>query len=306
MTDIHTLIETLHKRYATLNEGKVADYIPELAKAKSDWFSVVIATVDGEVFAVGDAEQAFTIQSMSKPFTYGLALEDHGRDTIFSRVAVEPVGKTFNAIVLEESTGRPPNPMMNSGAIAISDMIKGEQLTDKLNRLLGMFKTYTGHDVHMDVTVYTSERMSGFHNRAIANLLRASGAIKGDMDEALEFYFQQCSLQVNTLDLAIMAATFANRGINPKTGERAIPEKHVRDILSVMYTCGMYDSSGEWAYRVGVPAKSGVSGGIFGVVPNRMGIAVFSPLLNEQGHSVRGLKVFEDLSDELNLHIFAS
>ena len=304
MTEIHTLIETLHKRYATLNEGKVADYIPELAKANPNCFAIVIVTAEGEVFSVGDAEQAFTIQSMSKPFTYGLALEDYGRDYVFSRVAVEPVGRRFNAIVLEEKTGRPPNPMMNSGAITISDMIKGENLTEKLNRLLGMFKAYTGHDVHMDVTVYTSERMNGYHNRAIANLLRASGAIQGNVDEALEFYFQQCSLQVNTLDLATMAATFANKGINPKTGERAIANEHIRDILSVMYTCGMYDSSGEWAYRVGIPAKSGVSGGIWGVVPNRMGIAVFSPLLNEPGHSIRGLKVFEDLSDELNLHIF--
>ena len=304
MTKIHTLIETLHKRYAALIEGKVADYIPELAKANPDWFAIVIVTTEGEVFSVGDAEQSFTIQSMSKPFTYGLALEDYGRDTLLSRVAVEPVGKQFNAIVLEENTGRPPNPMMNSGAITISDMIKGEHLTHKLNRLLGMFKIYIGHEAHMDVTVYTSERMNGFHNRAIANLLRASGAIQGDVDEALEFYFQQCSLLVNTLDLAMMAATFANGGINPKTGERAIPQKHIRDILSVMYTCGMYDSSGEWAYTVGIPAKSGVSGGIWGVVPNRMGIAAFSPLLNAQGHSVRGLKVFEDLSNELNLHIF--
>lgn len=304
MTEIHTLIETLHKRYATLNEGKVADYIPELAKANPDCFAIVIVTVEGEIYSVGDVEQAFTIQSMSKPFTYGLALEDYGRDYILSRVAVEPVGKTFNAIVLDENTGRPPNPMMNSGAIAIAELIKGENLTEKLNRLLEMFKRYTGHDVHMDAPVYTSERQTGYRNRAIANLLRASGAIQGNVDEALEFYFQQCSLEVNTLYLATMAATFANKGINPRTGGRAIANKHIRDILSVMYTCGMYDSSGEWAYDVGIPAKSGVSGGIFGVVPNRMGIAVFSPLLNEQGHSIRGLKVFEELSDELNLHIF--
>jgi glutaminase len=282
----------------------VASYIPELAKANPDWFGIVIVTSDGTVYSVGDVEHHFTIQSVSKPFTYGMALEDNGRDAVFAKVAVEPVGKTFNAIVLEEKTGRPPNPMMNSGALAIGHLIKGATLTEKLNRLLETLKHYTGHDVHMDAPVFTSERLSSHRNRAITNLLYASGIITGEIEEILDFYIQQCSLSINTIDLATMAATLANRGINPCTKERALQDKYVRDVLSVMYSCGMYDSSGEWAYRVGIPAKSGVSGAIIGVVPNRMGIAVFSPLLDERGHSVRGIKVFEDLSEKLCLHIF--
>lgn len=304
MTDLQVLIESLHKQYKDVNDGTIATYIPELAKANKDWFGITIVDIDGKIYSIGDVEQNFTIQSASKPFTYGMALEDNGRDKVFSKVAVEPVGKTFNAIVLDEKTGRPPNPMMNSGAIVIGDLIKGEYITDKLNRLLKAFKLYTGHEVHMDAPVFTSERLTSHRNRAITNLLYASGAITGKIEEVLDFYIQQCSMTINTIDLATMASTLANQGVNPCTGERALQETYVRDVLSVMYSCGMYDSSGEWAYRVGMPAKSGVSGGIFAVAPNRMGIAVFSPLLDERGHSIRGMKVFEALSEKLCLHVF--
>lgn len=298
------LLKELYEKYLPLRDGSIATYIPELAKANPAWFAICIVTLDGKAYKVGDFDQLFTIQSMSKPFTYGLALEDFGRDHLLSRIGVEPTGRSFNAIILDEKSGRPHNPMMNAGAIAISDIIKGHNLTEKLKRLLQVLDRYAGHPVHLDGPTYTSERMTGHHNRAIAHLMRASGILQGDLDTALEFYFQQCSLLVSCLDVATMAAALANRGVNPVTGQRALQQKYVRDILSVMYTCGMYDSSGEWAYRVGLPAKSGVSGGIFGVVPYQMGISVFSPLLDEFGHSVRGLKVFEDLSTRLNLHIF--
>jgi len=304
MSDFPHILDELHATFRMVSDGTVASYIPELSKANSDWFGIAIVTTDGQVFHVGDTEQFFTIQSVSKPFTYGMALEDVGRDRVFSKVAVEPTGKSFNSIVLDETTGRPPNPMMNSGAIAIGDLIAGETLTDKLNRLLAVFKRYTGRDVHVDAPVFTSERLTSHRNRAITNLLYASGTVTGDIEEVLDFYIQQCALLVNTIDLATMAATLANRGINPCTGERALEQIYVRDVLSVMHSCGMYDSSGEWAYRVGIPAKSGVSGAIIGVVPDRMGIAVFSPPLDERGHSVRGLKVFEALSEKLCLHIF--
>lgn len=304
MTDLQQLIEQLHRQFKDVNEGEIATYIPELAKANPDWFGIAIVTTDGKIYSTGDVNQNFTIQSASKPFTYGMALEDNGREKVFSRVAVEPVGKTFNAIVLDEKTGRPPNPMMNSGAIVVGDLIKGEHITEKLTRLIKVFKLYTGHDVHMDAPVFTSERLTSYRNRAITNLLYASGTITSDIEEVLDFYIQQCSMTINAIDLATMASALANQGINPCTGERALQETYVRDVLSVMYSCGMYDSSGEWAYRVGMPAKSGVSGGIFAVAPNRMGIAVFSPLLDERGHSVRGLKVFEALSEKLCLHVF--
>lgn len=304
MSDLQAIIEILHEEFATLKMGTVASYIPELAKANPDDFGISIVTVEGDVYSVGDVAQGFSIQSISKPFTYGMALQDKGRDIVFSKVAVEPTGKTFNTIILDEKTGRPPNPMINAGAIAIGNLIKGDTLTSKLNHLLETFKLYSGRDVHMDAPVFTSERLTSHRNRAITNLLYASGIVSGEIEEILDFYIQQCSLMVNTVDLATMSATLANNGVNPRTEKRALEEPYVRDVLSVMFSCGMYDSSGEWAYRVGVPAKSGVSGGIIGVVPNRMGIAVFSPLLNEQGHSVRGMKVFEALSDKLCLHVF--
>jgi glutaminase len=303
MQNYQAVLEETYVQFIDLDRGEIASYIPELAKANPKAFGIAIMTVDGQVFSVGDAAQTFTIQSMSKPFTYGMALEDCGRIEILKKVAVEPVGISFNSISLD-SKGRPPNPMLNAGAITLADMIKGASLPEKINRLLAMMRRYLGHDVHLDASVFTSERLTGFRNIAIANLLRAGNIIEGEIEEALDFYFQQCSLLVSANDLAGMAAALANNGVHPKTGERALTEENVSDVLSVMYTCGMYDSSGEWAYNVGIPAKSGVSGGIFGVVPKRMGIAVFSPPLNEQGHSVRGLKVFEALSRKLCLHIF--
>lgn len=304
MTDYDALLSELYNEFHPNRDGELATYIPELAKADPNHFGIAIVLVDGTVYHIGEAEHLFSIQSVSKPFTYGMALADNGRDAVLERVAVEPDGKKFNSIVLDEHTGRPSNPMMNAGAIAVSDLIEGVTITDKLNRLLDVFKCYTGHDVHLDAPIFTSERLTSYRNRAMTNLMFASGVVTGNIEEVLDFYIQQCSLVVNTIDLATMASTLANKGVNPCTGERALATPYVRDVLSVMHSCGMYEYSGEWAYRVGIPAKSGVSGGIIGVVPNRMGIAVFSPLLDKHGHSIRGMKVFEALSEQLNLHIF--
>ncbi|OUC15821.1 MAG: glutaminase A [Alkalinema sp. CACIAM 70d] len=298
------LLQTLHKRYQSVREGKVADYIPELSKVDPDLFSICIVTTQGEIYHVGDHEHLFTVQSISKVFSYGLALEDHGRNYVLTRVGVEPTGEDFNSIVLDEASKRPYNPMVNAGAIATTSLIKGKTPVDRLNRLLEMFNRYIGHDVFIDVSVFLSERMTGHRNRAMAHLMRNFGMIDDPIEESLDLYFQQCSVLVNCQDLAIMAATLANRGINPVTQERAIDRRYVRDLLSVMYTCGMYNFAGEWAYTVGFPAKSGVSGGIIGVVPNQMGIGIFSPPLDVRGNSVRGVQVCEALSQELNLHVF--
>ncbi|MEI7769956.1 MAG: glutaminase A, partial [Chloroflexales bacterium] len=246
---LQAFLEDLYQRYRTLDDGKVADYIPELARANPGWFSICVATVDGQVFAVGDDAQSFTIQSVSKPFNYGLALEDHGRDEVLARVGVEPTGDAFNAIVLDEQSNRPYNPMVNAGAIATAGLIKGADPTERLNRMLDMFRRYAGRDIAMDVSVFTSERTTGHRNRAMAYLMRNFDMIGPNIDEILDLYFQQCSLLVTSRDLAVMAATLANAGLNPLTGERAIAARYVRDVLSVMYTCGMYDFSGEWAYR---------------------------------------------------------
>lgn len=297
-------LEELHGTYHSLRDGALADYIPELAKANPDWFGLCIVTVDGQVYKFGDYAQEFTIQSASKPFVYGLALEDHGRDYVLSKVGVEPSGDAFNSIVLDEESNRPYNPMVNAGAIATAGLIKGDNSAERMNRLLAMFQRYTGREIRLDVSVFVSERTTGDRNRAMAYLMRNFGMLEGNLDETLDFYFQQCSLLVNCHDLGVMAATLANDGVNPITGVRATDAAYVQDMLSVMYTCGMYDFSGEWAYRVGLPAKSGVGGGILAVAPRKLGIGVFSPLLDKRGNSVRGVKVCTDISQHFGLHSF--
>ncbi len=299
------LLTQLHDRHQSCRSGTVASYIPELAKMNPDAFSICVATVDGDVMSVGDDRQLFTIQSISKVFTYGMALEDRGRDILLSKVGVEPTGDPFNSIIrLDENSKRPDNPMVNAGAIATTNLIQGRTATDRLNRILTTFKNYSGRDLYVDSSVFTSERTTGHRNRALAHLMRHFEMVDDRLDETLDLYFQQCALLVDCRDLALMAATLANNGINPRTGDRAIDSEYVRDLLSVMYTCGMYNFAGEWAYRVGLPAKSGVSGGIIAIVPGKMGIAVFSPPLDVHGNSVRGVKVCEELSTAARLHLF--
>lgn len=297
-------LQDLYEKYRSLNDGKVADYIPELALAKAEWFGICIVTADGQIFEVGDCEQLFTVQSISKAFVFGLALEDHGREYVNSKVSVEPTGEAFNSIVLDEVTNRPYNPMVNAGAIATADLIKGKNSTERLKRMLEMFKRYTGRNHEINVPVFLSEKETGYRNKAMAYLMLNFGMVSHKIDETLDLYFQQCSVLVNAKDLAMLAATLANGGINPVTKERAIDEKYVQDVISVMLTCGMYDASGEWAYRVGIPAKSGVGGGITAVVPGKLGIGTFSPPLDAKGNSTRGIKVCEDISKDFGLHLF--
>jgi glutaminase len=300
---IHTELDDIHRRFADLDEGQVADYIPELADANPLHFGIAGVGVRGRVIEVGDTDVAFTIQSISKPFVYGLALEDHGRDGVLARVGVEPSGEAFNAIELDEVSNRPYNPMINSGAIATTALVEGGDQVERLHRVLAMLSAYAGRDLQVDSATFFSERATGDRNRAIAHLMRSSGMLPvADIDEVLELYFQQCSVLITCRDLAVMAATLANGGVNPVTGERAIAQRYVKDVLSVMLSCGMYDYSGEWAYRVGVPAKSGVGGGITAVLPGQAGLAVFSPPLDAKGNSLRGIRVFEELSSRFSLH----
>ncbi|MCW5935680.1 MAG: glutaminase A [Fimbriimonadaceae bacterium] len=299
-------LNELHLRYRNLDEGQVADYIPELAKANPDWFGICVVTVDGRVYEIGDFDRRFTIQSVSKPFVYGLALEDHGRDHVLTKVGVEPTGDAFNSIIKLDATNRPHNPCVNAGAIATTGLIKGTDPTDRLNRVLDLFEKYFGREVNVDMSVFMSERTTGNRNLAIAYLMLNFGMIGENVQQILDLYFQQCSVLGNCRDLATMAATLANSGVNPVTGVRAVQSEYVRDILTVMYTCGMYDYAGQWAYTVGLPAKSGVSGCILAVFPNRLGIAVYSPLLDERGNSVRGIKVCEGLSQGFGMHVFDS
>ncbi|NJM95841.1 MAG: glutaminase A [Phormidesmis sp. RL_2_1] len=305
MLSLQSFLDDLYDRYRDLNEGRLASYIPELAKADKGCFGISVVTTDGRCFEAGEVHQPFTIQSISKVFAYGLALEDHGRDELFEKVGVEPTGDPFNSLIrLDEDSKRPFNPMINAGAIATTSLIDGTDPTDKLNRLLAMFEGYLGHNVVIDMSTFMSERSTGHRNRAMAHLMLNFDMIGHDINSALDLYFQQCSVMVDCHDLATMAATLANQGVQPVTKVQAISGDYVRDLLSVMYTCGMYNRAGEWAYRVGIPAKSGVSGGIIAVVPGKAGIATFSPLIDANGNSIRGLRVFEELSQAYGLHLF--
>ena len=297
-------LNDLHEKYRSVDEGTVADYIPELAEANPGWFGICVVTTDGQLFDVGDCEQLFTIQSMSKALTYGMALEDHGREYVNSKVSNEPTGEAFNSIVLDEETNRPYNPMVNAGAIATTDLIKGKDGTARLKRMLSMFERYTGRSHDICMPVFLSEKSSGFRNRAIAYLMLNFGMVSDRIDETLDLYFQQCSILVNAKDIAMISATLANGGVNPATQVRALDEHYVLDVFSGMLSCGMYDASGDWAYRVGIPAKSGVGGGILATVPGKLGIGTFSPPLDVKGNSVRGIKVCEDLSKDFGLHLF--
>lgn len=297
-------LNELHLRYRDLHEGAVATYIPELAKANPDWFAICVVTADGRIYEIGDADRQFTIQSVSKPFVYGLALEDHGREAVLAKVGVEPTGDAFNSIIKLDAANRPHNPCVNAGAIATTSLIRGDDPTARLNRLLDLFSRYFGRRVQVDMSVFMSERTTGHRNRAIAYLMLNFGMIPSNVDQILDLYFQQCSVLGNCRDVAVMAATLANGGVNPVTGVRAVDPQYLRDILTVMYTCGMYDFAGQWGYSVGLPAKSGVSGCIMAVVPNQLGIAVYSPRLDERGNSVRGIRVCEDLSQEFGMHMF--
>jgi glutaminase len=306
MEKMNQFLLDLIKKYRVDHSGAQASYIPELAKANPDLFAISVVTCDGKIFEVGDINHHFTLQSTSKPFVYGMALQERGRDFMRSRVGVEPSGEAFNSIVeLEKNTHRPYNPMINSGAIAVSSFIQDTKEAKRLERILKLFADYTGHAVNVDQDVFLSEKKTAHRNRSIAHLLRHFEIIGDDIDESLDLYFQQCSILVNTTDLAKMAATLANNGIQPQTKKEVIQKNYVPDILSLMFTCGMYDSAGEWAYTVGLPAKSGVSGGILAVVPGKLGIAAYSPLIDPQGHSVRAVHAIHDFVKEYKLNIFS-
>lgn len=300
---IHDYLTRLHTKYADLADGAVATYIPELAAADPSLFGICVATADGAIYEVGDTSHPFTIQSISKPLTYGLILDELGEDAVRARVGVEPTGDAFNAITLDPIKGTPANPMINAGAIASTAMVGGD---NRLARLLDHYSRYTDRQLSINEAVYASERSTGHRNRAIAHLLYGSGVIDSDPEASLDLYFQQCAVEVTCRDLALIAATMANGGLNPFTGERAATPATTRRMLAVMATCGMYDGAGNWLYTVGLPAKSGVSGGILAVLPGTLGIAVFSPLLDQHGNSARGAQVCRDLTEDLGLRLIGS
>ena len=291
-----------HKEFSAEYGGAVADYIPELSKADPARFGISLATIDGHVYEVGDTRIPFTIQSISKVFVFALALDTLGAARVESAIGVEPSGEPFNSIRLN-ADNHPFNPMVNSGAIACSGLIheaKGDGAFEYIREALGRF---AGRDLGVDEAVFASESATGDRNRAIAYLLRNSSVIKDEVDAVLKVYFRQCSILTTARDIAIMAATIANRGRNPLTGRQVVTPYAISRTLSVMTSSGMYDYAGEWIYRVGIPAKSGVGGGILAALPARLGLGSYSPLLDRHGNSVRGIKVCEALSRHYDLHM---
>ena len=293
----------VYGRLAALTDGEPASYIPELARVDPDRFAIATVAVNGASTRYGDHDHPFTIQSISKLLLYGLALETHGRDRVLGRVGVAPTGDPFNAIELDRSLRRAPNPMVNSGAIAIADMVEGNSLEERTDVVLSLFERYLGRRPDIDRAICASEFSTGNRNRAIGYLLLDQGIIDDRVEETLDLYFMQCSILVTAADLATIGATIANHGEHPTSGDQIVEPDVARDMLTVALTCGMYDYAGEWAYTVGIPAKSGVGGGIVGMIPGVGGVAAYSPRLDEHGNSVRGIRVFEELSQRFHLHV---
>jgi glutaminase len=301
---IQELLGELHASFAGVREGRVADYIPELAKACPDDFGIVIATSGGRIYEIGDTRKEFTIQSISKPFIYALALKTLSFDFMASKIDVEPSGEAFNAISLDPDSGKPRNPMINAGAIAASAQICDAAPSGAIDLLLDYFADLAGRRLTINEDVYRSEKETGHRNRAIGHLLRNFNIIESDPEPALDLYFRQCAISVTCRDLAVMAATLACQGRNPFTGGQPLSYDITVRVLALMGTCGMYDFAGQWLHDVGIPAKSGVAGGVLAVIPGRLGIATYSPPLDNFGNSVRGVAVCRQLSVGVGLSLF--
>ena len=294
-------LDRLMAEFACVDDGALADYIPELAQVNPAGFGLTVSSADGFLYESGDARCEFTIQSISKPFTYALALAESGEEAVDARIGVEPSGDAFNEISVDEYTKTPKNAMINAGAIAAVSLVPGASPDERFKRIQDFYSACAGRQLELDEDVYRSEKETGNRNRAIAYMLTSFG-ILDDPDDVLDVYFRQCSLKVTSVDLARMAATLARGGINPQTGRRVTTAKVVQRTLSVMVTCGMYNGAGDWVSAVGMPAKSGVGGGITAVLPGQLGIGVYSPLLDGRGNSVRGVLVCRALSQRLGLH----
>lgn len=294
-----------NKKY--IDCGRLASYIPELAKADKNKFGICVTDDENNRFESGDSNELFTIQSIVKPLILLLALMDNGMERVRNLVGVEATGKPFDAFNYSDQALKAENinPMVNAGAITLCTLIKGENYNVKFSRLLELVRRVADNpNLQVDERVYLSEKATGSKNRALAYMLKAYGLITDDVEDILDCYFKACSIKVTAVDLANIACVFANGGVVKKTNETLFDKKYAQYINAVLMTCGMYDGSGEFALNVGVPAKSGVGGGIMAIVPNKMGIGIFSPALDNKGNSVAGIKALEALSKKLELSIF--
>ena len=309
---IQQAVDAAYQRFRTLNEGKNADYIPALAKVDPNLFGIALVTADGKVYTAGDVKTEVSIQSISKVFTMAQVIQEQGPDAIEKRIGVDATGARFNSIIAVEAvrtvsgTGAPEmNPLVNPGAITTTSMVKGGSAQAVWNNILSTHNDFAGRQLSVLEDVYKSEAETNQRNQAIGALMFAYGKIKANPAQAVDIYTRQCAIGVNAKDLAVMAATLANGGKNPITGKQAIDQKHVPAVLAVMATAGLYDDSGKWLYRTGLPAKSGVGGGLIAVSPGKFGIAVVSPPLDDAGNSVRAQKAIEDISNALGGNPYA-
>ena len=289
----------------SMDGGELASYIPELARADPAALGIALVSSSGAVYGAGDTDAEFTIQSVSKPFVFALALEQWGLAAVMRHVGPEPSGEPFNAISLEESSGRPLNPMINAGAIVTTSLMPGDTATEKFASIHAGLNAFAARELDLDDAVFESEMATGDRNRALAYLTLSAGTLGSGVDAATGAYFRQCSLTVTARDLAVMAVTLANGGRNPLSGDQVVGEDVARWTTAIMASCGMYDASGDWLLRVGLPAKSGVGGGIVALQPHQFGIGTFSPRLDARGNSVRGIAMLEALSSGYGLHVLA-
>lgn len=296
-------LDRLRRRVLPDTAGEVDDSIPQLADADPDLCGIALVTVNGEVRVSVDADVPFSIQSAVKPFLFALALHDTDRAAL-GRIGIEPTGEAFDAIKLETGTGRPPNPMVNAGAIVTSSLVEGDGVDGRIARIIAGLSAFAGRTLEIDDDVARSEHLLGDRNHALAHLMRSEGTLNVGADDAIAVYASACAVLVDAEALATMGATLAAGGVNPRSGERVVSRDVARDVISVMATCGVYDGSGRWMREVGVPAKSSVSGAIVLSVPGVLGAAVVSPPLDERGTSVRGHRASDALSADLGLHVF--
>lgn len=303
---VQKALDAAYEQFKDLKEGANADYIPALAKVDPGIYGIVLVTVDGKVYTKGDVTSEVSIQSISKVFTMARVMQEQGPGAILDNMGVDATGRVFNSIeAIEQYKGSEMNAMVNPGAIAATSMVSGTTRDEIFMKLLGYYSDFAGRKLAVNKEVFESEAATNQRNQAIGRLMYAYGRIKSDPDRATDIYTEQCSINVNAKDLAVMAATLANGGTNPLTGVSVLNKEYVPEVLAVMATAGLYDDSGKWLYRTGLPAKSGVGGGILAVSPGKFGIAVISPPLDAAGNSVKAQKTIEVVSNLLGGNPYA-
>ncbi|HXJ95767.1 MAG TPA: glutaminase A [Terriglobia bacterium] len=303
---VESVVREAYAKFKNDTSGKNADYIPYLAQVDSKLFGIAIVSTDNQVFTLGDVDYSFSIQSISKVFTLALAMEELGPDKVFQQIGSEPTGRPFNSVLavvdMPTHTG---NPLVNAGAIATTSLISGKDEDEKWNKILAFYSKVAGEKLTLIDEVYKSEAATNAGNKALAMLLAKYDRIYADPFESVDIYTKQCSVGVNASQLARMGATLANNGVNPATGEQVIKREDIPYILATMTMAGLYDSSGWWAWHVGLPAKSGVGGGIVAIAPGKGAIAVFAPPLDEAGNSVKAQKVIEYVANKLDYNLYS-